>query len=125
MSGRAGQQVLAVDLRGGAGRDPELIERSVVANGRPARGAECPLQFEAKAVDTRLDAAGNFAITEAQVLRVHARHDIVVPGTSYVDPREWSPLIYNFRHYFDLGAELGETFRTETPGRERVPAPLR
>ncbi|NUR95251.1 MAG: flavin reductase family protein, partial [Kribbellaceae bacterium] len=27
----------------------------------------------------------------------------------------WSPLIYNFRHYYGLGPELGESFRTETP----------
>ncbi|MEU4395232.1 flavin reductase family protein [Kribbella sp. NPDC023855] len=81
----------------------------------PPRVAECPLQLEAVAVDTRLDAAGNFFVVEARVLGVHADSRIVVPGTSYVDPRKWSPLIYNFRHYFGLGAQLGESFRTETP----------
>jgi flavin reductase (DIM6/NTAB) family NADH-FMN oxidoreductase RutF len=81
----------------------------------PPRVAECPLQFEASAVQVQFDAGGNFLIVQAQVLRVHADHRVVVPGTSYVDPREWSPLIYNFRHYFGLGAELGESFRTETP----------
>jgi flavin reductase (DIM6/NTAB) family NADH-FMN oxidoreductase RutF len=81
----------------------------------PPRVAECPLQFEAVAADIRLDASGNFFIVEARVLRVHADPRIVVPGTSYVDPARWSPLIYNFRHYFGLGAQLGESFRTETP----------
>jgi hypothetical protein len=39
----------------------------------------------------------------------------VVPGTQHVDPRRWSPLIYNFRHYYGLGPELGYTFRSQTP----------
>jgi flavin reductase (DIM6/NTAB) family NADH-FMN oxidoreductase RutF len=82
---------------------------------RPPRVAECPLQFEARAVDVRLDAEGNFLVVQAKVLRVHADERVVVPGTSYVDPGAWSPLIYNFRHYFGLGSELGESFRTETP----------
>ncbi|TCO43559.1 flavin reductase (DIM6/NTAB) family NADH-FMN oxidoreductase RutF [Kribbella antiqua] len=83
----------------------------------PPRVAECPLQFEAAAARADFDAGGNFLIVQAEVLRVHADHRIVVPGTSYVDPAAWSPLIYNFRHYFGLGPELGESFRTETPRR--------
>lgn len=82
---------------------------------RPPRAAECPLQFEARAVDLQQDASGDFLIVQAKVLRVHADERIVVPGTSYVDPAAWRPLIYNFRHYFGLGDELGESFRTETP----------
>lgn len=89
---------------------------------RPPRVAECPLQFEARAVRTELDAEGNFLLVQAKVLRVHADHRVVIPGTSYVDPDAWSPLIYNFRHYFGLGSQLGESFRTETPTADRVPA---
>jgi flavin reductase (DIM6/NTAB) family NADH-FMN oxidoreductase RutF len=99
-------------------QDSELV--------RPPRVAECPLQFEACAQDTRVDAGGNFLVVEARVLRVHALPRIVVPGTSHVDPARWSPLIYNFRHYFGLAAQLGESFRSETPTAERVgasPAP--
>jgi flavin reductase (DIM6/NTAB) family NADH-FMN oxidoreductase RutF len=81
----------------------------------PPRVAECPLQFEATVAHTELDAAGNFLIAQARVLRVHAADHIVIPGTSYIDPSTWSPLIYNFRHYFGLASELGESFRTETP----------
>jgi flavin reductase (DIM6/NTAB) family NADH-FMN oxidoreductase RutF len=81
----------------------------------PPRVAECPLQFEATAVQSHFDADGNFLIVQAKVLRVHADDRVVVPGTSSVDPAAWSPLIYNFRHYFGLGPELGESFRTETP----------
>jgi hypothetical protein len=32
-----------------------------------------------------------------------------------VNFRRPSTLIYNFRHYFGLGAELGHTFRSQTP----------
>ena len=52
-------------------------------------------------------------LVQAKVLRVHADQRIVVPETSYVDPGAWSPLIYNFRHYFGLGRRLGKTFRAE------------
>lgn len=81
----------------------------------PSRVAECPLQLEARAERVRPGASGGFVIAEAEVLRVHADPRIVVPGTHHVDPAEWSPLIYNFRHYFGLGPELGHTFRSETP----------
>ncbi|NJP97735.1 flavin reductase family protein [Nonomuraea sp. FMUSA5-5] len=83
---------------------------------RPPRVAECPLQFEARAERVRPDAGGRFLIVEAHVLRVHAARSIVVPGTDHVDPAAWSPLIYNFRHYFGPGSELGHNFRSETAG---------
>jgi flavin reductase (DIM6/NTAB) family NADH-FMN oxidoreductase RutF len=83
---------------------------------RPPRVAECPLQLEARASTVQSDIAGVFLIVEAQVLAVHAAPELVVPGTEHVDPAAWSPLIYNFRHYFGLGAQLGHSFRSETPG---------
>ncbi|MFD1936110.1 MULTISPECIES: flavin reductase family protein [Nonomuraea] len=82
---------------------------------RPPRVAGCPIQLEARAARVRLDVSDDFLIVEARVLRVHADPRIVVPGTQYVDPALWSPLIYNFRHYFGLGDELGHSFRSETP----------
>ncbi|MFG3304998.1 flavin reductase family protein [Streptomyces wuyuanensis] len=93
---------------------------------RPPRVAECPLQMEARAVALRPDATGAFVIVEATVRQVHADPRLVVPGTDHVDPAAWSPLIYNFRHYFGLGPELGHSHRTETPGRAPaapVPSP--
>jgi len=82
---------------------------------RPPRVAECPLQLEARAADVSDGVGAEFLIVQAAVLRVHADPRIVVPGTQHVDPQRWSPLIYNFRHYFGLGAELGYTFRSQTP----------
>jgi flavin reductase (DIM6/NTAB) family NADH-FMN oxidoreductase RutF len=97
------------DKFGAAGLTPQPSELV-----RAPRVAECPLQLEARAVRVQPDAEGTFLIVEAEVLRVHAAHELVVPGTEHVDPGAWSPLIYNFRHYFGLGAQLGHTFRSET-----------
>ena len=83
---------------------------------RPPRVAECPLQLEARAAAVQSDTAGEFHIVEARVLTVHAAPELVVPDTEHVDPAAWSPLIYNFRHYFGLGPELGHSFRSETAG---------
>lgn len=85
----------------------------------PPRVQGCPLQLEATAVRVSNGAAGGFVVVEAQVLAVHADADIVVPGTHHVDPERWSPLIYNFRHYFGLGRQIGHSFRSETAGRDR------
>ena len=98
------------DKFGAAGLSPEPAELV-----RPPRVAGCPLQLEAQAARVQPDAGEHFLIVEARVLRVHADPRIVVPGTQHVDPGRWSPLIYNFRHYFGLGTELGHTFRSETP----------
>jgi flavin reductase (DIM6/NTAB) family NADH-FMN oxidoreductase RutF len=82
---------------------------------RPPRVAQCPLQLEARAARLHPDASDTFVIVEAVVQKVHADPRIVVPGTEHVDPSAWSPLIYNFRHYFGLGPELGHSYRSQTP----------
>ncbi|MFF5206265.1 flavin reductase family protein [Streptosporangium sp. NPDC000396] len=82
---------------------------------RPPRVAECPIQMEAHAIRVQPDVSGDFLIVEADVLKVHADPRIVIPGTQHIDPALWSPLIYNFRHYFGLGPELGHSFRSQTP----------
>ncbi|MFI0938683.1 flavin reductase family protein [Streptomyces sp. NPDC021020] len=82
---------------------------------RPPRVAGCPLQLEARAERVRPDAAGSFVVVEAAVRTVHADPAVVVPGTDHVSPAAWRPLIYNFRHYFGLGPELGHSYRTRTP----------
>jgi flavin reductase (DIM6/NTAB) family NADH-FMN oxidoreductase RutF len=82
---------------------------------RPPRVAGCPIQLEARAERVQPDVSGDFVIVEAVVRKVHADSRIVVPGTDHIDPTAWSPLIYNFRHYFGLGPELGHSYRTQTP----------
>jgi flavin reductase (DIM6/NTAB) family NADH-FMN oxidoreductase RutF len=80
---------------------------------RPPRAAQCPVQIEAWAVRVGPDAGEDFTIVEAKVVRVPADERIVIDGTSHIDTDSWSPLIYNFRHYFGLGERLGRTFRAE------------
>ncbi|MFB8069754.1 flavin reductase family protein [Streptomyces californicus] len=92
-----------------AGLRPQPSERV-----RPPRVAECPMQLEARVAQARPDSSGDFLIVEAQVLTVHADSRIVVSGSQHIDPAAWSPLIYNFRHYYGLGPELGHSFRSRT-----------
>lgn len=78
---------------------------------RPDRIAECPLQIEAQLIDLRMAGHGTrFGIIVVGAITVHA-HENVIRDDSHIDPTVWNPLIYNFRHYFGLGAELGKTFR--------------
>ena len=84
------------------------------------RVKECPAHLEARVTriheldgGERLQKIGGAAAVEVEVLRVHVREDLVL-GPNHIDPRGWQPLIYNFRHYFGLGPELGKTFRAET-----------
>jgi hypothetical protein len=57
-----------------------------------ARHAECVASLPAPSMWKMV------AIVE--ILRVHAGESLTVAITSILD--KWSPLIYNFRHYFDL-----------------------
>jgi flavin reductase (DIM6/NTAB) family NADH-FMN oxidoreductase RutF len=86
---------------------------------KPARIQECPVQMEARvrAVHElggeKLQAIGGAIAAEIEILRVHAASDLVF-NERYIDPAKWSPLIYNFRHYYRLATEeLGKTFRAE------------
>jgi flavin reductase (DIM6/NTAB) family NADH-FMN oxidoreductase RutF len=85
---------------------------------RPPRIMECPLQLETVVRRITPHADDQLMTTvEARVVRVHAHPDIMADEDSHVDPRRWRPLIYNFRHYYGLGAELGRSFRSTTPSR--------
>lgn len=96
--------------------DLSPIESELV---RPFRAAECPVQIEARVIKLheltgeRLGHLGGGIAAEVEALRVHVREDFV-QGENHIDPTKWSPLIYNFRHYFSLAEhELGKTFRAE------------
>jgi flavin reductase (DIM6/NTAB) family NADH-FMN oxidoreductase RutF len=86
---------------------------------KPQRIEECPVHMEARVTrlhtmsGERLNRLGGGIAAEVEVVRVHVASDLVV-GENYIDPAKWSPLIYNFRHYFRLADdELGKTFRAE------------
>jgi flavin reductase (DIM6/NTAB) family NADH-FMN oxidoreductase RutF len=83
------------------------------------RVRECPVQMEAVARkihalagDRRLQKLGGGSAVEVEIVRVHVRSDFILKD-NYIDPGKWQPLVYNFRHYFGLGEELGSTFRAE------------
>ncbi len=82
----------------------------------PPRVAECALQLEA-VIRRVTPGLGEYNLVEAEVTRVHAAPEIVVPGTEHIDPRAWRPMIYSFRHYFGLGAEHGHRPTSDIAGR--------
>lgn len=79
------------------------------------RVAECPLQMEGLVRNIRLIGGDeqDVAAVEVEILQVHA-HENILQSLNHIDPQMWRPLIYNFRHYFGLGRELGKSFRSET-----------
>jgi flavin reductase (DIM6/NTAB) family NADH-FMN oxidoreductase RutF len=86
---------------------------------KPCRVLECPVQMEAvvrslhRLRGEKLAALGGGWAAEVEILKVHVSEEYVIDD-KYVDPGKWSPLIYNFRHYFRLAPrELGKTFRAE------------
>jgi flavin reductase (DIM6/NTAB) family NADH-FMN oxidoreductase RutF len=84
---------------------------------KPPRIGDCQLQFEAVLKNVFLvngddNEDGGVAAVEVRVVRVHADERLIVKDR-HIDPAKWNPLIYNFRHYFGLGNELGKTFKAE------------
>lgn len=80
---------------------------------RPPRVAECALQFEGR-LRSATPGLGDYYLAEVEVLRVHADSQIVVPGTQHIDPRQWQPTVYSFRHYLDVGDEVGHRTTSDT-----------
>lgn len=73
----------------------------------PSRVAECPIQLEAKVVAVHpLRGAAKVNAFEVEVLRAHVEEDLVIPGTHYVDPLRWDPLIMKFTEFFGGGANV-------------------
>ncbi|MFI5059975.1 MAG: flavin reductase family protein [Actinomycetales bacterium] len=85
-----------------AGLHPD--ESELVA---PPRVRECALQFEAKVRRITEGVDGGYYLVEAEVVRVHADPRILVPGTDRIDPQQWAPIVFSFRHYFGIGEPLG------------------
>ncbi|MHA7964999.1 flavin reductase family protein [Paenibacillus sp. CAU 1782] len=81
---------------------------------RLSRVGECPLQIEAVVRKIqKAEANDSYSIIEVEAVQVHA-HESIVAGENHIAPSSWNPLIYNFRHYFGLGEELGKSFKSET-----------
>ncbi|MBD0674369.1 flavin reductase family protein [Streptomyces sp. CBMA156] len=75
---------------------------------RAPRAAECPVQLECRVVS-----AHPFGVPEphatafqVEVLRAHVEEELVIPGTHYVDPLGWDPLIMKFCEFFGGGQNV-------------------
>jgi flavin reductase (DIM6/NTAB) family NADH-FMN oxidoreductase RutF len=84
---------------------------------KPPRIAECLIQLEAVMKDVIVISddpkeAGAIAAMAVRVVKIHA-HESIMADSDHIDPTKWNPLIYNFRHYRELGKELGKTFKAE------------
>lgn len=84
---------------------------------KPLRAAECPVHMEARVrhIHTmggeKLQQLGGGVAAEVEIICVHAS-EVFIKNVNHIDAEKWSPLIYNFRHYFRLAErELGKTFR--------------
>jgi flavin reductase (DIM6/NTAB) family NADH-FMN oxidoreductase RutF len=72
------------------------------------RVAECPIQLECQ-----VEAAHPFGTPEphatafqVRVVRAHVEESLLVPGTHYVDPMRWDPLIMKFCEFFGGGLNV-------------------
>ncbi|MBB6270769.1 flavin reductase (DIM6/NTAB) family NADH-FMN oxidoreductase RutF [Pedobacter cryoconitis] len=83
----------------------------------PPAIANCPLQLECVLqnhyiVESAGDSTPLIASLHLRVVNVRVHENLVI-NQNYIDPAAWSPLIYNFRHYYALGKKMGKNFRAE------------
>ena len=74
---------------------------------RPPRVAECPIQAEAKVVN--VNDRNGYVLVELEIVQVHAQDNLVMEGNK-INPLQWEPLIYNFKHYYGIGEHKGLNF---------------
>ncbi|MEV4267357.1 flavin reductase family protein [Kribbella sp. NPDC049584] len=74
----------------------------------PPRVAECPIQMECRVVSAKpLDTPDvNATAFLVEVLQTHVEEDLIIPGTHYVDPLRWDPLIMKFCEFFGGGRNV-------------------
>lgn len=83
----------------------------------PPRIEECSIHFESllknkMVIEDDPVEQGPIAAVEVRVVRIHVEESLIIKD-NHINPEKWDPLIYNFRHYFGLGEELGKTFKAE------------
>jgi flavin reductase (DIM6/NTAB) family NADH-FMN oxidoreductase RutF len=74
----------------------------------PDRIAECPIQMECRVAASYPMATSTVDCTAFQVdvLRAHVAEELVIPGTHYVDPDAWDPLIMKFCEFYGGGVNV-------------------
>jgi flavin reductase (DIM6/NTAB) family NADH-FMN oxidoreductase RutF len=83
----------------------------------PPRIEECSIHFESLlknkiVIEDDPVEQGSIAAVEVRVVKIHIEEGLIIKD-NHINPEKWDPLIYNFRHYFGLGKELGKTFKAE------------
>jgi flavin reductase (DIM6/NTAB) family NADH-FMN oxidoreductase RutF len=73
---------------------------------RAPRIAECPIQLECRVVAIHPMPTVSCAAFQVEVLRAHVDEALVIPGTHYVDPVGWDPLIMKFCDLFGAAEPL-------------------
>jgi flavin reductase (DIM6/NTAB) family NADH-FMN oxidoreductase RutF len=75
---------------------------------RPPRIAECPIQMECRVLSAAPFGAPGTGATafQVEILRTHVEAELLVPGTHYVDPLKWDPLIMKFCEFFGNGTNV-------------------
>ncbi len=71
----------------------------------PPRAAECPIQLECR-LDAAHPVAERLTAFQVRVVRTHVAEELLIPGTDYVDPIAWDPLIMKFCEFFGNGENL-------------------
>jgi flavin reductase (DIM6/NTAB) family NADH-FMN oxidoreductase RutF len=70
----------------------------------PPRILECPIQMECRlTVAHPVGGENSLSAFEVEVLRTHVEDRLVIPGTHYIDPEAWDPLIMKFCEFFGGG----------------------
>lgn len=72
----------------------------------PPRILECPIQMECRLTVAHPVGSGNMTAFEVEVLRTHVEEKLVIPGTHYIDPEAWDPLIMKFCEFFGGGQPM-------------------
>ena len=73
----------------------------------PPRILECPIQMECRLTAVHpVGGEGGLSAFEVEVLRTHVEEELVIPGTHYIDPEAWDPLIMKFCEFFGGGQPL-------------------
>ncbi|WP_460496277.1 flavin reductase family protein [Glycomyces tarimensis] len=88
------------DKFGAAGVTPQSSELV-----RAPRVLECPIQLECRVAEAH-SFAGSATAFEVEVVRAHVEERLLVPGTDYVDPIGWDPLIMKFCEFFGGGENV-------------------
>jgi flavin reductase (DIM6/NTAB) family NADH-FMN oxidoreductase RutF len=90
------------DKFGAAGLTPlvaDLVDAPLVA--------ECPVQLECELVSAMpFDRDNNATAHTVRVVRAHVDEQLIVPGTQYIDPLKWDPLIMKFCEFFGGGTQV-------------------